>query len=134
MGYRLKQLLQNVLIYAVLTAFGVIMLFPFIVMVTTSLKDAADTFSYPPRLLPQDAQTVAVPGFNDPLPLYDVPIDGQTRRLALAGRDARVGVYAEPGNLAQTYERSLRDVSPAGGALNQKTVTVNGKTEKLWVI
>ncbi|MDW8327125.1 MAG: carbohydrate ABC transporter permease [Anaerolineales bacterium] len=134
MGYRLKRLLQNVLIYAVLTAFGVIMLFPFIVMVTTSLKDAADTFSYPPRLLPQDAQTVAVPGFNDPLPLYDVPIDGQTRRLALAGRDARVGVYAEPGNLAQTYERSLRDVSPAGGALNQKTVTVNGKTEKLWVI
>ncbi len=138
MSYRLFQLLQNVLIYLVLTVFGLVMLFPFIVMLTTSLKEAADTFSYPPRLLPQDAQTVTVAGFNDPLPLYDVPADapngGQTRRLALAGRDARVGVYAEPGNLTQTYERSLRDVSPAGGALNQKTVTLNGKTEKLWVI
>ncbi|MBP7691455.1 MAG: carbohydrate ABC transporter permease [Anaerolineales bacterium] len=134
MSYRLTQVLQTGLIYLVLTFFGVVMVFPFIVMVTTSLKEPADSYAYPPRLLPQDPQTVAVAGFDDPLPLYDVPLAGGPRRLALAGTDARVGVYAQPADLTQTYERSLRDVDPAGGALNQKTVTVNGETQKLWVI
>ncbi|MGQ0601498.1 MAG: carbohydrate ABC transporter permease [Anaerolineales bacterium] len=134
MSYRFTKLLQNVLVYGVLTAFGLIMIFPFIVMLTTSLKEPADTYNYPPRLLPRDAQTVTLPDVKEPLPLYDVTFDGQTRRLALAGNDARIGVYAEPTNLTKTYERSLRDVDPAGGALKQKTVSLNGQEEKLWVI
>lgn len=134
MSYRFTKLLQNVLVYGVLTGFGLIMIFPFIVMLTTSLKEPADTYHYPPRLLPRDAQTATLPDVKEPLPLYDVIVDGQTRRLALVGNDARVGVYAEPENLAKTYERSLRDVDPAGGALKQKTVSLNGQEEKLWVI
>jgi len=134
MSYQFTKLLQNTLVYAVLTAFGLVMIFPFIVMLTTALKTPQDTYNYPPRLLPRDAQVATVEGFDEPLPLYDVTVDGQTRRLALAGNDARVGVYAEPANLSQTFERSLRDVDPAGGALKQKTTTVNGEEKKLWVI
>jgi multiple sugar transport system permease protein len=134
MSYQFSKLLRNGLVYAVLTAFGIIMIFPFVVMLTTALKTPADTYNYPPRLLPRDVQAAAVEGFDEPLPLYDVTVAGQTRRLALAGNDARVGVYAEPGDLTTTYERSLRDVDPAGGALNQKTVIINGQEQKLWVI
>ena len=134
MSYRLVTVFQNGLIYAVLTFFGIVMVFPFIVMLTTSLKEPADTFAYPPRLLPQDPQTARVAGFDDPLPLYDVTVDGAPRRLALAATDARVGVYAAPGDLTHSYERSLRDVDAAGGALNQKTVSVNGVEQKLWLI
>jgi ABC-type glycerol-3-phosphate transport system permease component len=134
MQYRLIRTFQNTLVYAVLTAFGILMLFPFIVMLMTSLKEPADTYHYPPRLLPRDPVTVTVEGYEEPLPLYDVTVDGQTRRLALAGNDARVGLYADPIRLSVTYTRSLREVDPAGGALNQKTVVVKGQEEKLWVI
>ncbi len=134
MSYRLVTFLQNGLIYAVLTFFGIVMIFPFIVMLTTSLKEPADSYAYPPRLLPRDPQTALVEGFTDPLPLYDLTVDGATRRLALAATDARVGVYAAPGDLTTTYERSLRDVKAAGGALNQKTIVVNGVEQKVWEI
>ena len=134
MSYRLGQLLQNGLVYGVLTFFGIVMVFPFLVMLTTSLKEPADSYAYPPRLLPQDPQTVTVAGFDEPLPLYDVTVDGRTRRLALAATDARVGVYARPNDPAQTYERSLRDVDAAGGARNQKTAIVDGVEQKLWLI
>ena len=134
MAYRLTRWLQHAVVYTVLTAFGLLMLFPFVVMVTTSLKTPADTYNYPPRLLPRDAELADVEGFDNPLPLYEVTVDGQTRRLALAGNDARIGVYAAPDDLSRTYERSLRDADPAGSALDQKTVTLNGVVEKLWVI
>lgn len=134
MRFRTTKFFQNTLAYAVLTAVGIMMLFPFIVMLMTSVKEPADTYHYPPRLLPRDPVTVTVEGYPEALPLYDVTIDGQTRRLALAGNDARVGVYADPNKLYVTYTRSLRDVDPAGGALHQKTTLIDGKEEKLWVI
>jgi multiple sugar transport system permease protein len=110
------------------------MIFPFIVMVSTSLKEPADTFSYPPRLLPREIQTVTVDGYDEPLPLYNVPVDGQTRQLALAGTGVRIGVYALPADPSQTFERTLREVDPAGGARNQRTTLFNGVETDLWEI
>ncbi len=132
MSYRLTQWLGNGLIYAVLTFFAIIMIFPFLVMLSTSLKEPADSYSYPPRLLPREIQTVIVPGYDEPLPLYTVPTEGGTHQLALAGTGTRIGVYALPEDPATTYERSLRDVDPAGGALNQETITLDGVEQKLW--
>lgn len=132
MTYRLTQWLGNGLIYAVLTFFAIVMVFPFLVMLSTSLKEPADSYSYPPRLLPREIHTVIVPGYDEPLPLYTVPTENGTRQLALAGTGTRIGVYALPDDPATTYERSLRDVDPAGGALNQETITLDGVEQKLW--
>ncbi|MBL8095783.1 MAG: hypothetical protein JNL73_16530, partial [Anaerolineales bacterium] len=126
MTYRLTQWLGNGLIYAVLTFFAIVMVFPFLVMLSTSLKEPADSYSYPPRLLPREIHTVIVPGYDEPLPLYTVPTENGTRELALAGTGTRIGVYALPDDPATTFERSLRDVDPAGGALNQETITLDG--------
>ncbi|MDQ3249094.1 MAG: hypothetical protein M3Q45_07775, partial [Chloroflexota bacterium] len=95
-SYRLNNLLVNGAIYAILIGFALIMLFPFVYMLTTSLKLPADTFRYPPRLLPRDPTTVQVAGFDEPLPLYYVPHEGQRKQFALARSNIKVGIYADP--------------------------------------
>ena len=124
--YRAKQFLGNLGIYLVLVFFAFIMLFPFLYMLSTSFKIPSDTFRYPPRMLPRDPQTIAVAGYDDPLPLYYVELDGQKQEFALAKSSIKVGIYADPNDLATTYERRLTEVSPTGGAMDQKTVELNG--------
>lgn len=131
-SYKRSRWTVNLVAYLVLSVFALAMLFPFIYMLATSLKEPQDTFNYPPRLLPRQDTFVTVAGFADPLPLYYVTVDGQQKEWALAQSNIRVSVYAEPNNLEKTYERQPRDVNPTGGFNNQQTVTVNGREEKLW--
>lgn len=130
--YRFLRILNNLLTYAVLTFFAVIMLFPFLYMLTTSFKLPADTFRYPPRMLPRDPMTVTVPGFDEPLPLYYVQVEGERREYALSRSNIKVGTYAPPDNPGAAVERYLTEVKPTGGAMDPQTITVNGKEEKLF--
>jgi ABC-type glycerol-3-phosphate transport system permease component len=131
-SYRLTTFLRNLTVYAVLSFFALIMLFPFLYMLTTSLKTPADTFRYPPRMLPRAPETVEVPGYEQPLPLYHVIHNGVEREFALLESNIRVGMYAPPENLSATVERKLSEVSPTGGAMSQQTALVDGKEEKLF--
>lgn len=131
-SYRLLRYLNNFLVYFVLTAFALVMLFPFFYMLSTSLKLPADTFRYPPRMFPREAASVEVDGFDAPLPLYYVEVDGEREEFALAKTNIRVGTYAPPTDLSATVERFVADVTPTGGEANQQTATVNGKDEKLF--
>jgi multiple sugar transport system permease protein len=107
------------------------MIFPFLYMLTTSLKIPADTFRYPPRLMPRDPASVTVAGFDKPLPLYYVDVDGQKQEYALAKSNIKFGTYAPADNVTATVERFVAEVTPTGGE-NQLTVSVNGKDEKLY--
>lgn len=131
-SYRLTTFLRNLTVYAVLTFFALIMLFPFLYMLTTSLKTPADTFRYPPRMLPRTPETVEVPGYEQPLPLYHVIHNGVEREFALLESNIRVGMYAPPENLSASVERKLSEVSPTGGAMSQQTALVDSKEEKLF--
>jgi ABC-type glycerol-3-phosphate transport system permease component len=131
-SYRLLRYLNNFLVYFILTAFALVMLFPFFYMLATSLKTPADTFRYPPRMFPREAASVEVDGFEAPLPLYYVEVDGEREEFALIKTNIRVGTYAPAADLNSTVERFLTDVSPTGGEANQQTATVNGKDEKLF--
>jgi len=131
-SYRLMRFLSNLAVYLVLTFFALIMLFPFAYMITTSLKLPADTFRYPPRMLPRDPASVTVAGFDKPLPLYYVEVEGQRLEYALAKSNLKVGKYADPNNTSVIFERRLEEVVPTGGEAAQKTVTGNGKEEKLF--
>ena len=64
-SHRLRKAVSYVAAYTVLIIFGFLVIFPFIVMIFTSLKEPADTFSYPPRLLPRAAVTAEVAGFDE---------------------------------------------------------------------
>ena len=131
-SYRLTTWLRNLTVYAVLTFFAFIMLFPFLYMLATSFKVPADTFRYPPRMLPRDAQTIVVEGYDEPLPLYYVSYGGVQREFALAKSNIKVGTYAPADNLSATVERRLTEVKPTGGAMSQQTVLLNGEEQKLF--
>ena len=133
-SYKRIRLIRMALAYTVLTAVALIMLFPFIYMITTSLKEPKDTFNYPPRLLPREGVTTQVEGQPDLLPLYYVTVDGQDKQYALVESNIRIGVYADPNAPDQTYERTPKEVNPTGGYTNQEKVAFNGKDEPLWDI
>lgn len=131
-SYRFVRFLSNFFIYFILTFFAIVMLFPFFYMLSTSFKIPADTFRYPPRMLPRDPAVIEVEGFEKPLPLYYVEVDGERREYALAQSNIRIGIYAPPENLDETVERFLTEVKPTGGATNQQTVNIDGKDQKLF--
>lgn len=121
-SYRLLTWLQNAAVYLVLSLFAGLMLFPFIYMLTTSFKTPADTFRYPPRLLPRDQVFTRVPGYEGELPLYYGVVNGERRPMALVQNSIRVGVFAEPSRLEQTLTVPLDQVQATGA-----TLTVNGE-------
>lgn len=131
-SYRLIRFLNNFFVYFILTLFAFIMLFPFMYMLSTSLKIPADTFRYPPRMLPRDPVTIEVNGYEKPLRLYYVEINGEQKEFALAQSNIKIGIYAPPDNLSASVERRLTEVKPSGGATNQQIVVVNGEEEKLF--
>ncbi len=131
-SYRFLQFLNKFIVYFMLTFFAVVMIFPFLYMLTTSFKIPADTFRYPPRMLPRSLITTEVAGFDKPLPLYYVEVDGQRLEYALAKSNIKVGTYAPADKLDATVERYLTEIKPTGGATDQQKVTVNGKEEKLF--
>lgn len=131
-SYRLLRFLSNLAIYFVLTLFAFVMLFPFLYMLSTSFKIPSDTFRYPPRMLPRDPILITVDGYEEPLPLYYVDVDGEQKEYALAKSNIKVGQYAPADNLEATVERYLSEVKPTGGAMNPQTVTINGEEQKLF--
>lgn len=74
----------RVIIYLLLIAFGLFMLFPFIYMVSTSLKVSSDVFHYPPRLLPYTSREITMPD-GSTQPVYLVDVDGTQRQMLLTG-------------------------------------------------
>ncbi len=116
-------------LYAILAAFGLLMVFPFAYLASSSLKAKDDVFRYPPRILPRETTAVEIDG--EPRPLYDVTTDGTTRRLALVGT-ADFVTYAPPDDLDNTVSVAKADVEPTGGFTNQETVTIDGDERDLF--
>jgi multiple sugar transport system permease protein len=131
---RLRKYLGNTAVYIILTFFALIMLFPFLVMLFTSFKQVEDTYRFPPRLLPREPVTMEVAGFDEPLPLYYVDVNGEQREYVLVERSVRVADYAAPENLDATYLREVALMQPTGGADNPQTVTINGEEKELYDI
>jgi multiple sugar transport system permease protein len=99
------------------------MIFPFLVMLFTSFKYVEDTFRFPPRLLPREAIKKEVPGFDEPLPLYLIEYQGNREEFVLIERSVKVGYFARPNNLEETFlfELSGLDLD------NPKTARIQGK-------
>lgn len=130
-SYRFQQFFSKFSVYFILTFFALVMIFPFLYMVATSLKIPSDTFRYPPRMLPQDPASITMTGYEKPLPLYFVEINGQKEKYALAKSNIKIGTFAPPNDVTKTIDRFIDEVSPTGG-VDQKTVSINGKEEKLF--
>lgn len=125
-----RELLRNLIVYVVLTAVALIMLFPFIFMFTTSFKEPKDTFVYPPRLLPREGLTTPVDG--EELPLYAVEYQGQTEAFVLVESGIRIGTFIDPENPNQEITALMENAESVGGFTNQEKITINGEELPLY--
>jgi alpha-1,4-digalacturonate transport system permease protein len=117
--------LERLGLYLGLSAFGVLMVFPFLVVAFGSLKDVSDVTRYPPRLLPYAQQTTEVDG--EQRPLYRV--DGQERVLV---ERIQVGIFADPDSPDDLVRAPLSDAERRGGFLDTETVEVDGEEFELY--
>lgn len=131
-SYRAQKLLTYAGAYLVLIGFGLLILFPFLFMVFTSLKLPTDVFRSPPRLLPMSPQTVMIDGQQ--FPLYVVATERGAERLAKVDRGAPVVILASVDDPSQIFERAPREAKPVGGFANQETALIDGQERKLWEI
>ena len=76
-----KSLGSKLVTYTILIVTGIIILIPFLLAVSGSIKTVSDVYTYPPRLLPYAADTTLI---NDvEYPLFEVPVsETETRELA----------------------------------------------------
>lgn len=124
-GDKRKHRLNRVGLYLGLSAFGVLMLFPFAVVAFGSLKEVSDVTRFPPRLLPYAQDTAEVDGEERPLYL----IEGQERVLV---ERLDVGIFASPDDLADTVRVPTRDADRRGGFLETETVEIDGQEYDLY--
>lgn len=88
-----KPLHWSAIVTYIYLGLGTLIMFgPVLWLVTSSFKSPAELVKFPPRFLPYRQETVNVAGYDNPLPLYTVTIDGQARQLA---QIRRIGIQAQ---------------------------------------
>ncbi len=85
-------------VYLILIGFMVVVVFPFVYMAATALKTPADTFRYPPKILPRTPSLAMVDGAEVELFSIELPDQGEVvGYLAEAGLPA--GVFVGEGGI-----------------------------------
>lgn len=82
------------LLYLFLGGLALLMVFPFVYMAASALKTPADTFRYPPKVLPRQPAQIEVDG--ELLDVFLLPIDGEEREVVLAESGIRAGLFVDP--------------------------------------
>lgn len=83
----------DIVTYLYLMLGTVLMFGPVIWLVMSSFKPQSELIRFPPRFLPYRQETAVVPGYDEPLPLFNVTLeDGTVAKLAQV---RRVGIEAQ---------------------------------------
>src|SRR5215475_10730143 len=82
------------IVIAILSTICIIYCAPYVYLLTTSLKSAGQLSEPTSPFLPSDPQTFNYQGQD--LPLYNVPIDGQNRVLALLKTGRTSATFIDP--------------------------------------
>jgi multiple sugar transport system permease protein len=90
----------------ILLSFGLlIVLTPLVWMLISALKskDAVNTF--PPQWIPTEQEKVNIDGKN--VFVYDIPVNGVMRQLALLDKQGPVGIFVNPNNPQEQYQLEM---------------------------
>jgi len=88
----LKSLSSKILTYLVLSVTGIIIIIPFVLAVSGSIKTVSDVYTYPPRLLPYSPDTALIGEVE--YPLFEVPIsESETAELARIEQGISVRIW-----------------------------------------
>lgn len=124
-GSKRRRLVERIGLYAALSAFGIVMVFPFAVVAFGSLKEASDIFRFPPRLLPYSQDTAEVDGEEQPLFL----VEGEERILL---ETVDIGIFAPPDDLEARVNARIDQVERRGGFMDTETAVVDGEEQPLF--
>jgi len=93
---------------------GVIIMFgPVLWLVLSSFKTSAEVVKFPPRLLPYRQETIAIEGYDEPLPIYLVTLeDGSTAELAQIRRIGLERQLIDPNNPDEIIKARLEATEP----------------------
>ena len=104
----------DVVTWAWLAAGLMLMFGPALWLVASSFKSPAALAEFPPTLLPYVAEQTAVPGYDQPLPLYDVTAeDGSVRRLAEIRRIGTIAQMVDPADPETRIRVPISQRTPA---------------------
>ncbi len=110
-GNKAQEILMRVVTTLLLAAGAVVILIPFISMISTALKDATQVRTDPLSIIPRTPITVDVQG--EQLPLYEVNINGVKSKMALLkNAPGKQGIFIDPASPAQTYTLPLDSQKP----------------------
>ena len=109
-----KLSVTDMLTYLYLFVGTIVMFGPVLWLVLSSFKSEAEVVRFPPRILPYQQEMVSVPGYEDPLMLYNVETeDGETRQLAQVRRVGLEAQMIDPANPEGEIIRvNIRDRDP----------------------
>ena len=114
--------------YALLGTVAIIVLFPFVVAVSTSLKRNTDIFTYPPSLIPRTERTVTDPERGlDTATVYVLP--GRDGEYALAEDDVPVAEFRRLDDPEVIIARP-----PADGTETDRTTVIDGDEETVYLL
>ena len=124
-----RRLAPKIGIYAVLLGAAIVIAFPFVITLTTSVKDSKDVFNYPPRIMPHFAVTRAIAGVNEPAAMFRVKIDGVEKVYAKVADGVSAKIFRNPKNSTDRVLAADEEAKDLG-----RTVTVAGKAEQLYSV
>ena len=105
--------ITDVLSYIYLICGVMIMFGPIIWLVLSSFKTSSEIAKFPPRLMPVRQTTVAVEGYEEPLPLYVITFeDGSTRTLAQVRRVGIESQLVDPENPGELIKVNINQRQP----------------------
>ncbi|MCS6827931.1 MAG: carbohydrate ABC transporter permease [Caldilinea sp.] len=108
---RLQSLVGRALATVVIATGALIILIPFLFMLSTSLKSKNQLRAVPPPLIPWEMTMVEVTGKREPL--YRVTIDGETREMALVkNQPGGMGVFVDPFHPEQSVTLKIAEQTP----------------------
>ena len=103
-----NELLSKGITTLILASGSILILIPFLYMITTSLKDPAQIRSDSMSMLPRKPKTAEVLGKDEPL--YRVTFDGQTQELALIRKMPEgMGQFVDPAQPDVVHELRIAD-------------------------
>ena len=101
-GVKFQSLLARAIIVVLLSIGAVFVLMPLGWMLSTSLKAEGAASQMPPQWIPRDQLTVEIEGRT--CYIYDIPVEGEMRRLALLKKKGPTGTFVNPDDPAESYE------------------------------
>lgn len=107
LGKKMRERIFKIAAMIVLIIGFVLVTVPLIWMMSSALKskDAVNTF--PPQLIPQEQYTVKINGVD--AYIYDIPVNGQMRQLAMVEKQGGMGTFVNPEDMQEKYQLKMAD-------------------------